>query len=238
MQAVILAGGVGTRLRPITEKIPKSLVPVAGRPFIDYQLELLASSGVRDVLLCIGVHGDQIRAHCGDGVRYGLRLMYSEDGPVPRGTGGALLRATPVLPEMFFVLYGDSYLLCPYAEIWSFFAGARSPGLMTVYENRNQYDRSNVVVEGNRVAVYDKSGATANLRYIDYGLSLFRKDALARVPAREACDMSELHQALIARGELLAYPVQTRFYEIGSPAGLQEFDELVRKGAVVHAASI
>lgn len=237
MVVVILAGGLATRLRPLTEKIPKSLVLVGGRTFIDYQLELLARSGVTDVLLCIGVYGDQIRAHCGDGSRYGLRITYSDDGPEPRGTGGALLHARALLPERFFIMYGDSYLLCPYRDIWETFTRATSQGLMTVYENRNAYDRSNVVVEGGRVVVYDKIGVTSNMRYIDYGLSLFRQEVFQFAPPEAAFDLAALHRMLIARGELLAYEVPTRFYEIGSPAGLQEFDELVRKGAVVRAAS-
>lgn len=230
MVVVILAGGLATRLRLLTEKIPKSLVPVAGRPFIDYQLDLLARSGVTDVLLCIGHLGEQIRNHCGDGTRYGLHLAYSVDGPTPRGTGGALLNAAPLLPEQFCVLYGDSYLPCPYGDIWAFFMEANAPGLMTVYKNRNQYDRSNIVVEGGRVAVYDKSGAISNMHYIDYGLSVFRKAALAKAPAVGAFDVSALHQALIANSELLAYEVTQRFYEVGSPEGLAEFDRLVRSG--------
>ena len=304
MFVVILAGGLATRLRPLTEKIPKSLVPVAGRPFIDYQLELLAHAGVADVLLCIGYLGEQIREHCGDGTRYGLRILYSDDGPEPRGTGGALMQARPLLPEQFFVMYGDSYLRCPYQDIWEAFSRATSPGLMTVYENENAYDRSNVVVAEGRVVVYDKTGVTPNMRHIDYGLSVFRKEvlsyapppsfaggpgrepgdegeegaprslggggqaptsapgfggqvggpkvprshqaewdvaghlvprALARGAPQAAFDVSELHRAFIARGELLAYEVHTRFYEVGSPAGLQEFERLVRSGELARA---
>lgn len=230
MVVVILAGGLATRLRPLTEKIPKSLVPVAERPFIDYQLELLARSGVTDVLLCIGHLGEQVRDHCGSGARYGLRLAYREDGPTPRGTGGAILNAAPVLPETFFVLYGDSYLPCPYSKIWASFMEANAPGLMAVYQNRNQYDRSNVVVEGDRVAVYDKSGRTPNMTHIEYGLSIFRKTVLAEAPAVPAFDVSALHEGLIAKGELLAHEVNQRFYEVGSPEGLVEFDHLIRSG--------
>lgn len=233
MYAVILAGGLATRLRPITERVPKSLVSVAGRPFVDYQLELLARAGVTKVLLCIGHLGQQIRDHCGDGARYGLRVAYAEDGPTQRGTGGALRNAAPLLPEVFFVLYGDAYLRCSYREIWTSFSKATTRGLMTVYENHNQYDRSNVLLEGNRVSLYVKSGRTPNMTFIDYGLSLFRKDVLAEAPSVTTFDLIDIHQSLIRKRELLAYLIHTRFYEVGSPAGLQEFDRLVREGSVV-----
>lgn len=234
VQCVILAGGLATRLRPLTEKIPKSLLPVAGKPFVDYQLELLAQSGVTDVLLCIGYLGDHIRAHCGDGSRYGVRIAYSEDGPTLRGTGGSLRKASPLLGDQFFVTYGDSYLQCAYADIWRYFAARPERGLLTVYQNQNQFDRSNVVVDGPLVRAYDKAHPTPDMTAIDYGLSVFTRSALDFLPAVGPSDLGDLNQALVARRELLAYAVPTRFYEIGSAAGLQEFDGLVREGLVAQ----
>lgn len=234
MQCVILAGGLATRLRPLTEKIPKSLLSVAGKPFIDYQLALLARSGVTDVLLCIGYLGEWIREQCGDGGRYGVRIAYSEDGPILLGTGGSLRKASPLLGDQFFVLYGDSYLQCAYVDIWRYFISRPERGLLTVYENRNQFDASNVVVEGALVGAYDKAHPTPEMTAIDYGLSVFNRSALDMLPAGRPSDLGELNSALIARRELLAYAVPTRFYEIGSPAGLQEFDRLVRAGLVAR----
>ena len=114
LPVAILAGGLATRLRPITEKIPKSLVDVAGEPFIVRQLDYLFRQRVRDVVLCIGYLGEMIEAVVGDGSRFGLRVSYSIDGPILLGTGGALRRAAPLLGEAFFVLYGDSYLPVDY----------------------------------------------------------------------------------------------------------------------------
>src|SRR5271163_370338 len=111
----ILAGGLATRMRPVTERIPKSMIEVAGRPFIEHQLELLQAENVKNVVLCVGHLGEMIQAHIGDGKRFGLSVSYSFDGERLLGTGGALRRALPLLGHDFFVLYGDSYLDISYA---------------------------------------------------------------------------------------------------------------------------
>src|SRR5512144_908368 len=145
LPVAILAGGLATRLRPITEKIPKSLVPVAGRPFLAHQLELLRSRGIIRIVLCVGHLGEMVEREFGDGSAHGVRLEYSFDGPVLLGTGGALKRARPKLGQQFFVLYGDSYLPVAFSPIAECFERSGKPGLMTVYRNEGQYDTSNVV---------------------------------------------------------------------------------------------
>ncbi len=234
MQVAILAGGLAMRLRPLTDMVPKSLVPVSGRPFIDYQLELLAHEGVTDVVLCVGHLGEQIRTHCGDGSRYGLRMTYSDDGPQPCGTAGALKHAAPLLGERFFVTYGDAYPRCDYRAIWDRFARERARGLMTVYENRNAVYPSNVVVEDGHVTIYNKETQTTTMAWIDFGVSLFRRAAVDLIPAARPVDLGELNRALIARRELLAHLVPHRFYEIGTSESLAEFETLVRSGAFVR----
>ena len=157
----ILAGGLATRLRPITEKIPKSLVPVAGKPFLAHQLELLKSRGIRRAVLCVGYLGEMIRRDFGDGEKYGVKLDYSLDGEKLLGTGGAIKRALPLLGEDFFALYGDSYLPVDYAPIAEFFQRSGKPGCMTVYRNEGKYDTSNVVFAGGEIKVYDKKAKLA-----------------------------------------------------------------------------
>src|SRR5208283_4063956 len=152
----ILAGGLATRLRPITEKIPKSLVPVAGKPFLAHQLELLHARGIRRVVLCIGYLGEMIQREFSDGGAFGVRLDYSFDGPKLLGTGGAIKRALPLLSDEFFVLYGDSYLPVEYRPIAEFFRRSGKLGCMTVYRNEGRYDTSNVVFRDGEIAVYDK----------------------------------------------------------------------------------
>ena len=117
LPVAILAGGLATRLGPLTQRLPKALLPVAGRPFIHWQLALLAQQGVTQVVLCAGHLGEQIQATVGDGSGFGMTVRYSFDGAVLLGTGGALKRALPMLGAAFFVLYGDSYLRCSFAAV-------------------------------------------------------------------------------------------------------------------------
>ena len=231
MQMVILAGGLGTRLRPLTHELPKVLVPVDGKPFLHHQIELLKEHGIRDIVLCVGHLGDQIRACFGEGDRLGVRIRYSEERRMLLGTAGALKNAEPLLEDDFFLLYGDSYLLVDYREVMRYFRnGACGLGLMVVYRNADHYERSNVVVRDGRVAVYDKEGRTPGMEYINYGLSVLRREALSLVPAGRPFSQEELYRLLIERGELLAWETDYRFYEIGSERGLAEFRELVASG--------
>jgi NDP-sugar pyrophosphorylase family protein len=226
----ILAGGLATRLRPITEKIPKSLVEVAGRPFLAHQLDLLRARGITRAVLCVGYLGEMIQREFGDGGAHGVRLEYSFDGPVLLGTGGAIKQALPVLGERFFVLYGDSYLPVDYRPITGFFERSSKLGLMTVFRNEGRYDTSNVVFGEGEIQVYDKNVRLPEMRHIDYGLSLFRAAAFAEEPTGVKFDLAELMGRLVARRQLAGFEVPERFYEIGSPEGLTELDELLRGG--------
>lgn len=236
MQIVILAGGLAKRLRPLTKRTPKSLLPIAGRPFIDYQLALLAAGGITEAVICTGYLGEQIEAHCGSGEHYGIAITYSHDGPLLLGTGGALRKAEPLLRDEFFVTYGDSYLPCVYQDIAAYFSQQEDQGLMTVYENHDQHDRSNVVVEGGKVVVYDKEQHMPSMTFIDYGLSLFRRSGVQYLGGQAPHDIAVLHRALIQQHQLLAYTIPTRFYEIGSPAGIAEFTALVQAGHIATVA--
>jgi len=227
----ILAGGLATRLRPFTDKIPKVLVPVAGKPFFVHQLELLRRQGVTRVVLCLGHLGEKVREQFGDGSAHGVRLDYSFDGPVLLGTGGALKQALPRLGEKFFVLYGDSYLPIDFAPVAEAFERSGKLGLMTVYRNEGRYDTSNVVFADSEIKVYDKKTRLAEMRHIDYGLSLFRAAALDEYPAGAKFDLADLMQRLVARRQLAGFEVSERFYEIGSPSGLAELEALLARQA-------
>ena len=227
---LILAGGKATRLGDVAKATPKALVPLAGRPFIDHQLEGLYAQGVREVVMCVGHFADQLRDHVGDGARYGLRVRYSEDGPTPLGTGGAVRRALPLVGDGCFVLYGDSLLDVSYATAFEALPHG-ALGLMTVFRNRNSFDKSNVVFQSGRLLRYSKQDATPDMAHIDYGLSLLRRAAIERIPAGQSCDLAELYSALVAGGEMVGFEVIKRFYEIGSPDGLREAEEFVRRKA-------
>ena len=224
----ILAGGLATRLRPVTGKIPKSLVPIAGKPFLAHQLELLHARGIRRAVLCIGYLGEMIQRDFGDGSAFGIRLDYSFDGPKLLGTGGAIKRALPLLGDEFFVLYGDSYLPVAYRPIADFFRRSGKLGLMTVYRNEGRYDTSNVVFHDGEIAVYDKKNRPPEMRHIDYGLSLFKASVFESYSAGQAFDLAEVMGKLVREKQLAGYEIRERFYEIGSPAGLAELETLLK----------
>jgi NDP-sugar pyrophosphorylase family protein len=218
----ILAGGVATRLHPVTETTPKALVDVNGEPFIAHQLRQLREQGITHVVACVGYLGDMIRDRVGEGARFGLRVEYSFDGPRLLGTGGAIAKAVPLIGDSCFVLYGDSYLACDYHAVHTAFEHSGALGLMTVFRNEDRWDASNVEFRAGRIVAYDKHQRTPRMRHLDYGLGVFAAAAFARVPADEPCDLATVYQDLLGRGELAAYEATERFYEIGTPAGLEE----------------
>jgi NDP-sugar pyrophosphorylase family protein len=230
--AALLAGGLATRLRPITHKVPKCMVEVAGRPFIDHQLALLKRNGIRKVVMCLGYLGEQVTAHVGDGSQLGMDIRYCFDGDKLLGTGGALRRALPLLGELCWVLYGDSYLDIDYPAVFD--AAQRQPSLgwMTVLRNGNQWDRSNVVFRDGRLLCYDKRQMRPDMEYIDYGASLFRRAALERIPENTVHDLADLMHDLVSEGSMRGYEVHKRFYEIGSHEGLQETAQYLQENAL------
>ena len=225
----ILAGGLATRLRPVTERIPKVLVPVAGRPFLAHQLELLRGQGITRAVLCVGHLGEQVQREFGDGAAHGVRLDYSFDGPVLLGTGGALQQALGLLEETFFVLYGDSYLPIDFRPVAEAFHRSGRSGLMTVYRNEGQYDTSNVTFEGGEIVAYDKTQRRPEMRHIDYGLSLFEAGVFREWPVGQPLDLASVMQRLVLEKRMAGYEVEQRFYEIGSHAGLAELEALLRR---------
>jgi NDP-sugar pyrophosphorylase family protein len=226
---VILAGGLATRLRPLTEKIPKALVEVAGRPFLEHQIELLKRNGLTDLILCLGYLGEMIEQQYGDGSSLGVRMRYSFDGPRLLGTGGAIKRAATLLPDAFFVLYGDSYLPVDYQAVARAFAEADEPALMTVFENSDAWDTSNVWFADAKIRLYSKREKLREMRYIDYGLMVCERKIFEDIPEDLPFDLAETLENLSRSGSLAGYEVKQRFYEIGSPAGLAELDQLLAR---------
>jgi NDP-sugar pyrophosphorylase family protein len=218
----IIAGGRATRLGQIAVDLPKSLISVAGRPFVDHQLALLKRNGARRIVFCVGYLGDQIEAHVGDGSAYGLEVSYAFDGDRLLGTGGAIRRALPKLGPVSMTLYGDSYLDIEYQAVVDAFAAANAPALMTVFHNEKRWDTSNVAFRDGRVLRYDKRNPDPGMTYIDDGVSLYRAEAVERIPPDEPYDLGDLTHLLAAEGLLAGYEVTQRFYEVGSHAGIAE----------------
>src|SRR5262245_5496476 len=207
MPVLILAGGYATRLRPLTEHIPKALIEVAGHPFLWHQLQLLKRNGVRRVVLAVGFLAERIQARFGDGSEIGISIEYSFDGPHLLGTAGAVRKALPLLPARFFVLYGDSYLMCDYRAVETAFGRMGLSGMMTIYRNEGSVDTSNVEYDGTRILRYDKAKRTSSMRYIDYGLGAFSRSVFGSIPAEEKYDLAEVYQGLLAEGQLAAFEV-------------------------------
>jgi NDP-sugar pyrophosphorylase family protein len=234
MQLVILAGGLATRLFPLTSKVPKSMLEINKRPFLEYQLELLKEYEIKDVLLCLGYKGELIKNYFGDGKKFGVNLSYSYDGEKLLGTAGALKKAYKLLNDNFLLMYGDSYLPYDYWKIEEAFKNSEKLSLMVVHKNQNRFDKSNILIADDLVKVYDKTLKGENLEYIDAGLSILKKEVLSLVPEDEPFDLQELYKTLISEQEMLAYEVKQRFYQIGSLEGLEEFKNLVEKGAKIY----
>jgi len=225
---IILCGGLATRLRPITEKIPKSIVDVDGRPFLEYQLERLAERGLHNVVLSIGYLGEMVEEVIGDGGRFGLSVHYAYDGPKLLGTAGAIRKAQGMLSSPFFIQYGDSFLDVDYSEVARAYADSRKKALMTVFRNEGQWDRSNVLYRDNTLVAYRKRQPTADMNYIDYGLSMVDGSVFNQLPENEFSDLSDLFEQLSIDGQLAGFEVFNRFYEIGTVDGLNETREYLK----------
>jgi MurNAc alpha-1-phosphate uridylyltransferase len=230
MQAVVLAGGLGTRMQPHTEHVPKSMLEVAGRPFIDWQLELLERSGVRDVVLCIAHLGDLIRAHVGDGTRYGVSVRYAAEEPGRLlGTAGALRAAVALLAPRFLVTYGDSYLRFDYGEpLRMLERHADCDGVMAIYPNAGRLEPSNVATDGQWVLRYRKNATGPEIDHIDYGATALRREVVQALPPGATMGLDRLQEDLAVGGRLRALVVHDRFFEIGSPAGRADLEHHLR----------
>jgi N-acetyl-alpha-D-muramate 1-phosphate uridylyltransferase len=229
LPVAIVAGGLATRLHPITQKIPKSLVDVAGKPFIIRQLDYLRRQGITRVVLCLGYLGDQVEAVVGDGSAYGLDVCYSWDGPSLLGTGGAIRQALPLLGGRFFVFYGDSYLPIDYQAVEQSFQKSDRPALMTVLKNRDRWDKSNVLFRDGCIIEYNKRTPGPEMAHIDYGLGMLSSSVLENIPANESFDLADIYHKLSIQGLLAGYEVFERFYEIGSPNGLNDTTDYFKR---------
>ncbi len=225
----ILAGGLGTRLRPLTHQVPKAMMDVNGRPFVAHQLGLLQERGIQQVVICAGFLGQQIADYVEDGRNFGLSVQYSFDGPALLGTGGAIIKALPLLGDSFFILYGDSYLACDYRAVFETFRASNKTALMTIYRNEKQWDKSNVCFSRGEILQYSKQRRTSDMRHIDYGLGVFRRAAFDTLPADQPVDLADVYEELARRGQLAAFEVLERFYEIGSHQGLGDLSRYLNQ---------
>ena len=238
LPVAILSGGLATRMRPMTETIPKALLLVAGLPFVHYQLAQLARQGVKKVVICVGYLGEMIEADVGDGSRFNIEVLYSHDGNKLVGTGGALKKAINLLGDEFFVLYGDSFLPIDFSAVEAKFKQANKPALMTIFQNQGQWDSSNVEFENGNLIEYNKHQPNSRMKYIDYGLSVIAADSLKNPEWGNVFDLSLVFHSLSRQSQLAGLEVFERFYEIGSPSGLADLEGFIRDNSELRPTTL
>ncbi len=226
LQIVILAGGKGTRILPLTQTMPKNMIEIKGKPFLSYQLELLKKNKIFDIVICVGFFAEQIVNYFEDGKKFGVNIRYVFESPSNLlGTAGALKNAEQYLNDEFFVMYGDSYLPVDFQLIFKEFVRSEKLGLMTVYKNANRFDKSNTSIKDGLVTSYNKPMKKSDLEYIDYGLLVLKKKILENIPPKKFVDLDFIINQLIKEKELAANEVTQRFYEIGSFSGIKDFEK-------------
>jgi len=233
LPVAILAGGLATRLRPLTETIPKALIEICGEPFVDWQLRLLSQRGITKVVFCVSYRSEMIQKYVGDGSKYGIEVIYSEDGPIQLGTAGAIRKALPLLGDNFMVLYGDSYLPIDYRAVERAFYTSQKPALMTLYGNDGAFDTSNVIFTHGNLQKYAKGESSPDMTHIDYGLSIFNRSVFEPYPDGSPADLSDIFTDLSAAGLLASYEVNERFYEIGSLKGIENLSGYIERNRYV-----
>ena len=229
MQMIILCGGLATRLGDLAKTIPKSMILVDGKPFLEYQIENLKNHSIKDLVLCVGHLSEKIESHFGDGKKFGVKIQYSHDGDKPLGPIGAVKNAEHLLEDIFFIMYGDSYLSVDFQKAYSYFMNHDKLGMMVVYKNYNKYDKSNLIVEDNEVVGYRKKDQTKDVIYIDYGASILQKKALDSIQKNTFYSTESFFTNLINRKQLLAFEAKERFYHIGNPDALKEFESFIKE---------
>ena len=229
MQCLILAGGLATRLKPITENIPKGMLPINGKPFLEYQIELLRKNHITNIVLCIGYKGEMIENYFNDGSSFGVNISYSREKSL-LGTGGAIRNAYELLHEKFIILYGDAYLNVDYQKIINHMENMLSLALLVVYKNEGSFDTSNVRFLDDKFIFYDKDNPSDDMQYIDYGMSILSKSIVDEfIPFNTVYDLADCYNQLSKNHQLAGLEVFERFYEIGSFSGLEEFKGFIEK---------
>jgi len=224
MQAVILAGGKGTRLLPLTLNVPKPMVPVREKPFLEYQLRLLKRQGFVDIVLCVGYLAEMVKEHFGDGAKFGVNIAYSVEDAL-LGTAGALRLAHGRLADEFLLLNGDTYLDIPYRAVIDFHKKEHAAGTVVVYNNRLNLADNNVILRGSHIASYGASGAANG---VDAGVYVFNKEAVGRIDAGRQISLKDgILDPLIGAGALRGYHTLQRYYDIGTFERLRVFEKEV-----------
>ena len=229
MQCVILAGGLGTRMKSVTGEQPKALLPIGPQTFIEWQLQWLKLLGVTQAVLALGYGGEEIREHLearcpprGTHAHY-PSLEYRFDGKEYLGTGGAIKNVQDLLADDFLVTYGDSFLVFDAAGLFQSHLKSKLGATMSIHRNQNTGDRSNIVYKNGKIVKYDKFNPTADMEYIDYGMSALKKSYFITHALPQKFDLAIVLGEACVENQLGAVVAPEMFYEVGSPVGLERF---------------
>ncbi len=225
---VIFCGGLATRLGNLAKDTPKSMIKIKDKPFLEYQIETLKKQSIKDIVLCVGYLSEKIEEYFGDGKKFGVNIRYSHDDEKPLGPIGALKNAEPLLDDVFFIMYGDSYLFVDFKKVYSYFLAHDDLALMVAYKNFDKYDASNLVIKNDRIVACGKEHRTKDMIHIDYGTSILRKKALDLIPKDTYYATVPFFSDLVKRNQLLAFETKKRFYHIGTPEALKEFNDYIK----------
>jgi len=228
MQIAIICGGLATRLGNLTKILPKSMIEIKGKPFLEYQIDMLKKQNIKNIILCVGYLSEKIESYFGNGKKFDINIKYSYDEDKQLGPMGAIKKAEKLLEKEFFVLYGDSYIFVDFQKVHDFYKEKGKLACMTVYKNEDKYDNSNLIVENNIVIGYKDSKLEKKVKYIDYGTSILNKKSLDYIPSNTFYSTEEFFKKLILKKEISAYKVNKRFYHIGTPKALEEFRNYIK----------
>lgn len=215
-QAVILAGGYGTRLQPFTDTKPKPMYEFEGRPFLEYLLYQIKEFGIKEVVLLLGYLPQIIQEFVGDGSAYGLNVTY-DITPPEYDTGTRLKHAGPMIKDCFLLMYCDNYCPMDLEEAEKKFFSSNALVQVTAYANRDFYTKNNLCADENgKVTIYDKSRFQEGLSMVDIGYALVRKEVLSMLPDTNVNFEKAIYSALADKGLLYAFKVEHRYYSVGS----------------------
>jgi len=228
MQAVILAGGKGTRLRPITCTIPKPLISINGKPFLQHQLEFIKSHLTDEILLLVSYLGEKIEDYFDDGSKFGVKIDYCYE-KVPLGTAGALKNAESKIKDEFILFNGDTYLPIDYRKIIDYFHQCKAIGVVVVYGNSREIASKNIAVnESGLVMNYNKNNSK-KMTHVDAGITAFKKSILDFIPRNKICSLEEdIFPKLIKAKQLYSFATNQRFYDIGTPRELEAIKGILK----------
>jgi len=232
-QAVILAGGRGTRMQPITNDRPKPMVPVLGHPFLEYQIRQLKNQGFERVLILLGYLPEVVQDYFGDGSKWGIEIEYSVTAP-DQLTSSRVAAARHLIDRCFLLLYCDNYWPLQMDRLWARFREAKKPGLITVYSNKDGYSRGSVALDGEgHVRIFDRQRLATGLQGVEISYAIITDLCLDLLPDHDTLFEEAIYTPLAAQRRLAAYPTDHRYYSVGSLERLPVTEAFFRRDPTI-----